>query len=134
MNELPAKILIVDDEPYMLRVEELSLKKGGFELLKARNGRQALELARTAHPDLIVMDVLMPDLDGLSALDQLKLNPATATIPVIMISARGHLMTRQEAEDRGAALFLTKPFSPTRLLQEVQRLLERHCSSWETAV
>lgn len=123
MSAPPGKVLIVDDEPYMLRVAELSLRKGGFELFTARDGRQAIELARRIRPDVMVMDVLMPELDGLSALRQLKQDPDTAGIPVIMVTARGHIMTRQEAEECGAALFLTKPFSPTQLLNETRRLI-----------
>lgn len=120
---MPHKVLIVDDEPHMLRVTELSLRKGGFELLIARNGREAIETALRDHPALIVMDVLMPEVDGLTALRQLKQNPETAGIPVIMLTARGHVMTRQEAGESGAALFLTKPFSPTQLLAEARRLM-----------
>ena len=120
---MPHRILIVDDEPHMLRLTELSLKKGGFDLLIGRNGHQAIDLAQRNHPDLIVMDVLMPEMDGLTALRALKQQPATAEIPVIMLTARGHVMTRQEAESSGAALFLTKPFSPTHLLREAERLI-----------
>lgn len=123
MNPTPGKVLIVDDEPHMLRVTELSLRRGGFEILIGRNGRQAIELARRAQPNLIVMDVLMPELDGIGALRVLKDDPDTSGIPVIMLTARGHLMTRQEAAECGAALFLTKPFSPTMLLQEARRLV-----------
>jgi len=119
----PAKILIVDDEPHMLRVTELSVKKGGYEVLLARDGRAAVALAGQAQPALIVMDLLMPELDGMQALRELKQNPATARIPVILLTSRGHVVTRQAAESSGAALFLTKPFSPTQLLKEVQRLL-----------
>jgi len=119
----PVKILIVDDEPHMLRVTELSVKKGGYEVLLARDGRAAVALAGQAQPALIVMDLLMPELDGMQALRELKQNPATARIPVILLTSRGHVVTRQEAESSGAALFLTKPFSPTQLLKEVQRLL-----------
>jgi len=120
---MPKKILIVDDEPHMLRVTELSLKKGGYELLIGRNGREAVELALRALPDLIVMDVVMPEVDGLAALKQLKEDPRTAKIPVIMFSARGQLVTRKDGEASGAALFITKPFSPTQLLNEARRLL-----------
>jgi CheY-like chemotaxis protein len=120
---MPQKILIVDDEPHMLRVTELSLRKGGFSLIIGRNGRQALELAARERPDLIVMDVVMPELDGLAALAQLKASPDTAAIPVIMLTARGQIVARQQAETSGAALYLTKPFSPSQLLAEVQRLI-----------
>lgn len=123
MTPMPPKVLIVDDEPHMLRVTELSLRKGGFTLLTARNGREALEAARRELPSLVVMDVLMPEMDGLTALRQLRRDPLTAAIPVIMLTARGHVMTRTEAEESGATLFLTKPFSPAHLLQEARRLI-----------
>jgi len=118
------KILIVDDEPHMLRVTEFSLRRGGYQLIIGRNGREAIELADREQPALIVMDVLMPELDGLGALRLLKQSPNTANIPVIMLTARGHVMTRQDAEDSGASLFLTKPFSPNQLLTEAKRLID----------
>ena len=120
---MPSKILIVDDEPYMLRIIELSLRKGGHQLLVGRNGREAIALASQEKPQAIVMDVLMPEMDGLQALRALRQAPATAAIPVIMLTARGQILTRQEAEASGASLFLTKPFSPTQLLIEVERLI-----------
>jgi len=118
------KILIVDDEPHMLRVTELSIKKGGYQIVIGRNGKEALELAAREKPNLIVMDVSMPEMDGLTALTQLKANPETAKIPVIMLTVRGQAMARQQAEQSGAAVYLTKPFSPSQLLVEVKRLLE----------
>ncbi|MBL9138747.1 MAG: response regulator [Verrucomicrobiales bacterium] len=124
MTTSTAKILIVDDEPHMLRITELSLKKGGFDLLIGRNGRQAIDIALDTRPDLIVMDVLMPEMDGLTALRELKQHPETQAIPVIMLTARGHVMTRQEAQESGATLFLTKPFSPSHLLREALRLID----------
>lgn len=117
------KVLIVDDEPHMLRVTELSLKKGAYTLILGRNGREAVELARRELPALIIMDVLMPEMDGLTALRLLKQDDQLKSIPVIMLTARGHIMTRQEAENSGAALFVTKPFSPTQLLSEARRLI-----------
>jgi CheY-like chemotaxis protein len=120
---MPKKILIADDEPHMLRVTELSLKKGGYDLVMARNGREAIEIARRDLPNLIVMDILMPEVDGLTALKVLKEDPLTAGIPVIMFSARGQLVTRKDGQASGAALFITKPFSPTQLLNEARRLL-----------
>lgn len=120
---MPSKILIVDDEPYMLRIIELSLRKGGHQLILGRNGREAVALARQEKPQAIVMDVLMPEMDGLQALRAVRQDPATSAIPVIMLTARGQILTRQEAEASGASLFLTKPFSPTQLLNEVERLI-----------
>lgn len=125
MNPTPApkKILIADDELYMLRLLELTLKKGGFEVISCRDGQEALALAVSTLPQLIVLDVMMPGLDGLGALRQLKENPATRAIPVIVLSAKGHALTRVEAEVAGAALFLAKPFSPNQLLGDVQKII-----------
>jgi len=117
------RILIADDEPHMRRFLELSLKKGCFEFLFATNGQEAIDQASQNQPDMIVMDVTMPVMDGLAALSELKRLDETREIPVIMITARGHILTRQEAELSGAALFLTKPFSPTQLLRKVRELL-----------
>ncbi len=117
------KILIVDDEPHMRRITELSLRKGGYDILSARNGREAVEVALRVRPDLIVMDVSMPEMDGFAALRELKAAPATASIPVIMLTARGQHVARAEAETAGAALFLTKPFSPSALAAEARRLI-----------
>lgn len=119
----PLKALIADDETYMLRLLEMTFKKGGFEVVCCRDGREAVAAA-AAQPHIIVLDVMMAGLDGLGALRQLKENPATKNIPVVMLSSRGHALTRIEAELAGAALFLTKPFSPNQLLGEVKKILE----------
>ena len=117
------KILVADDEVYMLRLLELTLKKGGYEVVSCRDGREAVTQANALLPQLIVLDVMMPGLDGLGALRQLKENPATQHIPVVVLSAKGHALTRVEAEVAGAALFLAKPFSPNQLLGEVQKII-----------
>lgn len=108
----------------MLRVTELSLRKGSYSLLIARNGLEAVDLAFRELPSLIVLDVQMPQLDGLGALRLIKADPRTAEIPVIMLTARGHSLTRVEAEGSGATMFVTKPFSPNQLLADVRRLLQ----------
>jgi len=119
----PAKILIADDEVYMIRLLELTFKKGGYEIVSCRDGQEALATAATARPQLIVLDVMMPGLDGLGALRQLKENPATKNIPVVVLSAKGHALTKVEAELAGASMFFTKPFSPNQLLGEVRKIL-----------
>jgi CheY-like chemotaxis protein len=120
---MPRRILIVDDEPHMIRLAELSLRTGVFEVRKACNGLEAIAAVRECIPDLIIMDVQMPEMDGLQALQILKADAGTASVPVIMLTARGHQLTRQEAESIGASAFLTKPFSPTQLLAEAKRIL-----------
>jgi two-component system alkaline phosphatase synthesis response regulator PhoP len=117
------KILVADDEVYMLRLLEMTFKKGGYEVVTCRDGKEALALAASALPQLIVLDVMMPGLDGLGALRQLKEDAATRGIPVVVLSAKGHALTRVEAEVAGAALFLAKPFSPNQLLLEVQKII-----------
>jgi len=119
----PIKILIADDEIYMVRLLELTFKKGGYEIVSCRDGQAALALAASVQPQLIVLDVIMPGLDGLGALRQLKENPATKNIPVVVLSAKGHALTKVEAELAGASMFLAKPFSPNQLLGEVQKIL-----------
>ncbi len=119
----PIRILVADDEVYMVRLLELTFKKGGYEVISCRDGQEALALAASALPQLIVLDVIMPGLDGLGALRQLKENPATKNIPVVVLSAKGHALTKVEAELAGAAVFLAKPFSPNQLLGEVRKIL-----------
>ena len=124
MNPTSAqKILIADDEVYMLRLLEMTFKKGGYTVVSCRDGQEALAQAAGTLPQLIVLDVMMPGLDGLGALRQLKGNPATREIPVVVLSAKGHALTKVEAELAGAVLFLAKPFSPNQLLGEVQKIL-----------
>jgi CheY-like chemotaxis protein len=101
----------------------MTLKKTGCEIVSSVNGQAAYDQAVAELPSLIVMDVMMPVLDGLGALAKLKENEATREIPVIMLTAKGQTLTRTEAEESGAALFLTKPFSPTELLEEVKKFL-----------
>jgi two-component system alkaline phosphatase synthesis response regulator PhoP len=119
----PAKILIADDEVYMLRLLEMTFKKGGYTVVSCRDGQAAVTQAASDLPQLIVLDVMMPGLDGLGALRQLKENPATRDIPVVVLSAKGHALTKVEAGVAGAVLFLAKPFSPSQLLGEVQKIL-----------
>jgi CheY-like chemotaxis protein len=118
-----SKILIADDEVYMLRLLEMTFKKGGYEVISCRDGQAALATAAAVLPQLVVLDVMMPGLDGLGALRQLKENPATRDIPVVVLSAKGHALTKVEAEAAGAVLFLAKPFSPNQLIGEVQKIL-----------
>jgi len=118
-----SQILIADDEVYMLRLLEMTFKKGGYGVISCRDGQEALSQAASRQPKLIVLDIMMPGLDGLGALRQLKGNPATRDIPVVVLSAKGHALTKVEAELAGAVLFLAKPFSPNQLLGETQKIL-----------
>jgi two-component system alkaline phosphatase synthesis response regulator PhoP len=118
-----AKILVVDDEPIVHRLLQHHLERAGYEMIGATNGKEALELAHSECPELIVMDVMMAEMDGLTALRSLKKKEDTKGIPVIMITGNSHYVTQQESEAAGAALFLNKPFSPGQLLNEIRRLV-----------
>lgn len=119
------KVLIVDDEPLMHMLYKTHLEKAGYHLLTAKDGAEVLELATREAPQLVVMDVMMREVDGLQALRELKKHATTKDIPVIIITGQGsaHHALRQEAENCGAALFLTKPFSPAQLLGALQKVL-----------
>lgn len=107
---------------HMLRLLEMTLRKGGHTWTACADGAAAVAAVRAERPDVVILDIVMPVMDGLAALNELKTDSSTADIPVIMLTARGHTLTRQQAEQSGAALFLTKPFSPTELLAAIDRL------------
>jgi len=119
------KVLIVDDDPLMHMLYGRHLVGAGYELLMARDGIEALAVASRESPQLIMMDVMMAGMDGLSALRELKRTEATKNIPVVVITANvsAHHATRKEAELAGATGFLTKPFSPGLLLAEVGKIV-----------
>jgi len=120
---MPHTILVVDDDPITQRVLQHYLTRTGHHILTATNGRQAIEVAERELPALIILDVMMPEMGGLTALRQLKEIEATKSIPVIIVTVQAAPLTQLEAEASGAALFITKPFSPTQLLAAVTGLL-----------
>ncbi len=120
------KILAVDDEKHILRLVQINLEKAGYEVLTGTNGREAVEKVRAEKPDLVVMDVMMPEMDGFEALQTLKADPATADVPVIMLTAKAQDADVFHGWQSGADLYLTKPFNPTELLTFVKRILSAH--------
>jgi len=116
-------ILVVDDEPHMRRVAELSMKPLGHPILLASNGEEAVQLAQSQHPCVILLDHIMPVMDGKAALQKLKADPATCDIPVIILSSRGQLAVGQYQGFETATMFVSKPFSPALLRREVERLI-----------
>lgn len=117
------KILAVDDEKHIVRLVQINLQKAGYEVATAGTGREALERVGEFGPDLIVMDVMMPEMDGFEALKKLKENPDTRDIPVIMLTAKAQDADVFRGWQSGADLYLTKPFNPAELLSFVKRLL-----------
>jgi len=117
------RILVVDDEVAIVRMLKDRLESAGFEVLTAYDGAQAVEVARQERPDLIIMDVTMPRMDGLTAAKQLRSDPTTAHIPIVMLTARGQESDEQAGYAAGAVRYFTKPFSPRQLVQELRSLL-----------
>ena len=116
-------ILLVDDDPIVHWVLQQYLGRAGYEVSTASDGRAALDVVRNNRPDLIILDVRMSEVDGLETLKALKKDEATKAIPVMMMTVNADQFTKAESELYGAAVFMTKPFSPALLLSEVGRLL-----------
>lgn len=117
------KILIVEDEESLLRLESILLTSKGYEVIGARNGRQALEAVQAERPDLVLLDIMLPEIDGFEVCRQIKSNPETGQIPVIMVTAKkaGDDMTR--GEEVGADWYITKPFKSAMVIETIQRFL-----------
>ena len=119
------KILIVDDEPDALELIGFNLKRAGFDIIAAADGPQALRKARAQTPALVVLDVMLPDLDGLEVCKAMREDPATAQIPIIMLTAKAAEIDRVLGLELGADDYLTKPFSPRELVLRIRNLLGR---------
>lgn len=114
-------IFIVDDEPLIVRLIQVNLERAGYATASASHGREALEMLQAMEvlPDLILLDGIMPYMDGFEALSQLKADPRLQVIPVVMTSARSRNADLLEGEERGAIRYLSKPINPTELLAVV---------------
>ena len=117
------KILVVDDEIYIVHILDFSLGMEGYEVLTAPDGEQALEKAHASHPDLIVLDIMMPKLDGYEICRMLKSAEDTRDIPVILLSAKGRNVDQKIGFEVGADDYITKPFSPRKLVDRINALL-----------
>jgi two-component system alkaline phosphatase synthesis response regulator PhoP len=119
------RILIVDDESAIRLVCRLNLDAVGFQTLEAPDGETALELARTEHPDLILLDIMLPGIDGWGVAEQLGADPKTREIPILFLSARSDPADEARGHEVGALGYVTKPFDPEELIVRVQNVLER---------
>lgn len=122
MPSPPRLVLFADDDPLLHRVLGFKLQQQQWEMISAYDGEQALRLAREKRPALIILDGMMPVLDGFAALRELRKDPEFARTPVLMLSARNRDADVVGALDQGADDYLTKPFSPAELLARVARL------------
>jgi two-component system alkaline phosphatase synthesis response regulator PhoP len=117
------KILVVDDEIYIVHILDFSLGMEGYEVLTALDGEQALDKARIEKPDLIVLDIMMPKLDGYETCKRLKADDSTKNIPVILLSAKGRNVDQKVGFEAGADDYITKPFSPRKLVERINAVL-----------
>jgi len=116
-------VLIVDDEKSLRDALEMTFSREGYQILKAADGPEGLEKARTSVPDVVLLDVMMPKLDGREVCRRIKGDPSTAAIPVIFLSARAQDMDVNSGLELGASAYITKPFDPVDLLQTVEKVL-----------
>lgn len=127
-----SKILIVDDEQDVTELLEFNLRSAGYEVISAEDGASALRKAREQVPDLIILDVMLPEMDGTEVCKQLRRDPSTARIPVIMLTAKAGEIDRVLGLELGADDYVTKPFSPRELVLRVRGLLRRGQPAVET--
>lgn len=123
------KILVVDDQPDIVKLARVKLDKD-FDILEAFNGEEALKKVDSEKPNLIILDVMMPKMDGWEVNKRLKEHPEHKKIPVIMLTARGQYEDQLKAVDTGIDEYVTKPFSPQKLLDKVKEVLEKKASTW----
>jgi two-component system alkaline phosphatase synthesis response regulator PhoP len=120
---MKGKILVVDDEVYILHILDFSLGAEGFDVVTANNGETAIAKAKQERPSLIVLDIMMPVLDGYETLKRLKADPDTKDIPVILLTAKGRDVDKRLGFEVGATDYIVKPFSPSRLIERIEEII-----------
>jgi two-component system, OmpR family, response regulator len=124
MGEL-SHVLLVDDDKDILEIARMSLEiVGGLEVTTCENGLAAIEMARQVRPDMILLDVMMPGMDGPTAMKRIRADPATANIPVVLVTARAQTQEVSQFEGLGAAAVIPKPFDPMTLAQEIADIFQ----------
>ncbi|HOT23572.1 MAG TPA: response regulator [Thermoleophilia bacterium] len=117
-------ILVADDDPDILSIVSMSLEAQGYTVHKATNGREAVEMAREHHPDLILLDMMMPELSGYEAVSEIKGDPATRGIPIVGLSAKAMASDMERATDVGIDGYITKPFRIAHVVATVDEYLK----------
>ena len=117
------KVLVVDDEVYIVHILDFSLRMEGYEVVTALDGEQALEKVKSERPDLIVLYIMMPKLDGYDTCKRLKASADTRDIPVILLSAKGRNVDQRMGFEAGADDYITTPFSPRKLVEKINSIL-----------
>ncbi|MBI2574365.1 response regulator [Candidatus Woesearchaeota archaeon] len=118
------RILVVEDEPHILKLVSFILTSNGYEVIEAYIGAEGVEKARKEKPDLVVLDVMMPNMDGFEVAKTLTSDMATKDIPILMLSSKAQFEDKMKGIDSGATDYITKPFDKEELLQKVRECLE----------
>ncbi len=118
-----AKVLVVDDDPVIVKLLQVNFEMEGYTVVTANDGVEGLERAREERPDIVLLDIMMPRMDGLEVTRALKGDDATKSIPIILLSAKAQSSDVQAGREMGADDYLTKPFDPLELLDRVSELL-----------
>lgn len=119
------RILVVDDEIYIVHILEFTLTMEGYDVVTAADGDEALRKVEEDRPDLVVLDIMMPRMDGYEVCRRLREEEETRDLPVILLSAKGRPIDRETGMEVGANDYIVKPFSPRRLLEKIRDLLDR---------
>lgn len=117
------KVLVVDDHQDAINILTLILKKGGYDPVSAKDGVEALQKINEENPDLVLLDVMMPKMDGYEVCQAVKANPGSRHIPILMLSAKTDPASKLRGRELGAADYLTKPINPTEILKKVKEYL-----------
>ena len=125
MSEENAKqtVLVVDDERHIVKILQFNLAKNGYNVLCAFDGEEALDVLSRQRPDLVILDVMMPKMNGYQVCEAIKGDPETTDLPVILLTAKGQEIDRESGLAKGADRYVTKPFSPRNIIQTVKELL-----------
>ncbi len=121
---MPGKILVCDDERHIVRLIQVNLERQGYEVVTAFDGKEGLEKIRSEKPNLVVLDVMMPYMDGFEVLKNLRRESETENLPVIMLTAKAQDKDVFEGYHYGADMYLTKPFNPMELVTFVKRIMQ----------
>ncbi len=117
------KILIADDRSEVVELVKVTLEGEGYQSIDASDGREALEKIKREKPDLVLLDIVMPKMDGFEVLSQLKKDPVLKEIPIIMLTAKGQKSDQEKGKELGATGYIIKPFSPLALLKRIEEIL-----------
>ena len=120
---MPPTILICDDDPVILRLLQVNLELEGYDVLLAHDGAEAVQIAGAEHPDLVILDIMMPKMNGYEACQAIKADDSTKEIPVFFLSAKAQASDIELGKSYGVADYITKPFDPNDLLEAVERVV-----------